>query len=59
VSRALLGTLNLWLRLRGSGFRAYAHPPEAMVAVVRRAGLEPYARRRGAIWRGVAFARSE
>ena len=28
-----------------------------MVDVVRRAGFEPYARRRGGIWRGIALAR--
>ena len=57
VSRALFATMNVWLRLRGNEFRAFAHPPDAMVDIVRRAGLEPYARRRGGIWRGVAFAR--
>ena len=57
ASRLLFTTLNLWLRLRGNDFRAFTHPPEAMVEVVRRAGLEPFARRRGGIWRGVAFAR--
>jgi hypothetical protein len=28
-----------------------------MVDVVQRAGFEPYARRRGGIWRGIALAR--
>ncbi len=58
VSRALLGVVNLWLRLRGSSFRTFAHPPDRMVDVVRRAGFEPYARR-GGIWRGIALAREE
>jgi len=58
VSRGLFGSMNLWLRLRGNEFRAFAHPPEAMFDVVRRAGLEPFARRRAGIWRGVAFTRS-
>ena len=58
VSRALLGIVNLWLRIRGTEFRTFAHPPQKMVDVVRRAGFEPYARRRGGIWRGIAFARS-
>ncbi|HEU0303110.1 MAG TPA: methyltransferase domain-containing protein [Gaiellaceae bacterium] len=57
VSRALLGAINLWLRLRGTDFRTFAHPPERMAAVVREAGFEPYATRRGGIWRGAAFAR--
>jgi magnesium-protoporphyrin O-methyltransferase len=58
ASRALFGTMNLFLRLRRNDFRGYAHPPEAMADVVRRAGFEPYARRRAGIWRGVAFART-
>lgn len=57
ASRAAFALLNLWLRLRGKEFRAFAHLPEAMVEVVRRAGLEPVARRRGGIWRGVGFSR--
>ena len=57
VSRALLGLVNVWLRMRGSDFRTFAHPPGRMVDVVRRAGFEPYARRRGGLWRGIALAR--
>ncbi|MET0938816.1 MAG: SAM-dependent methyltransferase [Gaiellaceae bacterium] len=59
VSRTLLGLVNLWLRMRGTDFRTYAHPPDLMVDVVRRAGFEPYARRRGGIWRGIALARTD
>jgi magnesium-protoporphyrin O-methyltransferase len=57
VSRALLGLVNLWLRMRGTEFRTFAHSPEQMTEVVRRAGFEPYARR-GGVWRGVALART-
>ena len=57
VSRAVLGLGNLWMRLRGNDFRAYAHPPKDMVDVVRRAGFEEFARRTRGIWRGVAFSR--
>jgi 16S rRNA G966 N2-methylase RsmD len=57
ASRALFGSMNLWLRLRGNEFRAFAHPPDAMVDVVRRAGLEPFDHRRGGVWRGIAFDR--
>lgn len=57
VSRAFFALLNLWLRMRGQDFRAFAHPPEAMLAVVRDRGFEPFASRRGGIWRGAAFAR--
>lgn len=59
VSRLVFGAINLWLRLRRSDFRTFAHPPERMLAVVREAGFEPYARRRGGIWRGMAFARRD
>jgi magnesium-protoporphyrin O-methyltransferase len=58
VSRALLGLVNMWLRLRGTEFRTFAHPPKQMVDVVRSAGFEPYARRRGGIWHGIALART-
>jgi hypothetical protein len=57
ISRALLTLANLWMRLRGSEFRAFVHEPAAMVDVACRAGFEPYAYRRGGIWRGVALAR--
>lgn len=57
VSRAAVGLLNLWLRLRKSEFRVFVHDPAAMVEVACRGGFEPYARRRGGIWRGAAFAR--
>jgi magnesium-protoporphyrin O-methyltransferase len=57
ASRAAFALLNLSMRLRGKEFRAFAHPPEALVEVVRRHGLEPFTRRRGGIWRGVGFSR--
>ena len=57
VSRAVLGVVNIWLRMKGTDFRTFAHPPEQMVAIVRDAGFEPVARRRGGIWRGIALAR--
>lgn len=57
VSRALFAGMNLWMRVRGKEFRAFAHPPAALVATVRGHGFEPFAFRRGGIWRGAAFAR--
>jgi magnesium-protoporphyrin O-methyltransferase len=56
VARAFFGGLNLMMRLRGSDFRGFAHPPERMEAVVRSHGLVPFARR-GGFWRGAAFRR--
>ncbi|MER3409843.1 MAG: SAM-dependent methyltransferase [Thermoleophilia bacterium] len=57
ASRALLAVLNVWMAARGRAFRAFAHPPQALVAVVAERGLEPYARRRALVWQGVAFRR--
>jgi 2-polyprenyl-3-methyl-5-hydroxy-6-metoxy-1,4-benzoquinol methylase len=45
VSRFLIGALNLRLRLQGSEFRIFAHPPAAMMAVLEQRGLRrTYAR---------------
>jgi 16S rRNA G966 N2-methylase RsmD len=57
ASRAAFALMNLWMRVRHKEFRAFAHPPERMADVVCQAGFEPFARRRGGIWRGTAFAR--
>jgi len=59
LTRAGIALLNLWPRLKRSEFRAFVHPPRAMEEVARRHGFEPYARRRGGIWRGVALARKD
>ncbi|HET7356198.1 MAG TPA: methyltransferase domain-containing protein [Nocardioidaceae bacterium] len=39
VTRASIGTENLLRRLQGNAFRAFVHPPEAMVAVAEEQGL--------------------
>jgi 16S rRNA G966 N2-methylase RsmD len=57
VSRAFFAGANLWMRVRGKEFRAFAHPPPALVETARGHGFEPFAFRRGGIWRGAAFAR--
>jgi 16S rRNA G966 N2-methylase RsmD len=59
LSRAAISVLNLWPWLKRSEFRAFVHPPRAMEEVARRHGFEPYARRRGGIWRGIALARDD
>ena len=59
VSRAAMTLLNLWPWLKGSEFRAFVHPPSAMEEIARRHGFEPYARRRGGIWRGIALERND
>jgi magnesium-protoporphyrin O-methyltransferase len=48
---------NLVQRLRGSEFRAYAHPGAAIVAAAGAHGLRPAGPERGAIWRVAAFER--
>lgn len=57
VARGAFGLMNLVMRIRGKEFRAFAHPPEALVATVRAHGFEPFAFRRRGIWRGVALIR--
>ena len=39
ISRLVVGAENLGFRLMRREFRVFAHPPEAMLAVLRRAGL--------------------
>ncbi|HEX6022765.1 MAG TPA: methyltransferase domain-containing protein [Solirubrobacter sp.] len=50
VSRALLGAQNLIFKALGREFRAFAHPPRAMRAVLERHGLQPAFRHRGLPW---------
>jgi 2-polyprenyl-3-methyl-5-hydroxy-6-metoxy-1,4-benzoquinol methylase len=50
VSRGVLGIENLVHRLRGRGFRAYAHPQGAMVEVLTRHGLDRTLTRPGPLW---------
>jgi len=51
VSRALLGSQNLFFKALGREFQTFAHPPKAMRAVLERHGLEPAFRHRGLPWR--------
>jgi len=39
LNRAAIGTENLLRRLQGNAFRAFVHPPEAMVAAAQSEGL--------------------
>lgn len=58
VSRMLFAADNLVRRLRGSTFRAFVHPPEAMVAAVQAEGMTLTYRRRSWSWNIVGFERS-
>ena len=55
--RLALVAENLMRRLRGSSFRAFLHSPSAIVAALRRAGLEPTFLRRTFIWEVVVCRR--
>ena len=56
-SRALLGCENVLHRLRGSNFRAFVHPPEAMIAAAQAQGLSVSYRHRGMSWHIVGLER--
>ncbi len=57
VTRTLLWWENSLRRLKGDAFRTFAHPPEAMVAVLDQAGLRSTYRWRGIGWRVVGLER--
>jgi hypothetical protein len=50
VVRALVGLENAWFRLRRSEFRAFAHPPQAMLAVLEAGGLAAAFSHHGLAW---------
>jgi 2-polyprenyl-3-methyl-5-hydroxy-6-metoxy-1,4-benzoquinol methylase len=49
---------NLWQRIRRRTFRAYLHPPAAILAAARAHGLEPAARHRGTLWEFAGLTRT-
>jgi len=57
VSRAIVATQNVLLRLSGREFRTFAHPPAAMLAVLAEHGLRPAVAHRGPVWQVVAAGR--
>jgi 16S rRNA G966 N2-methylase RsmD len=57
LTRAMAAGQHLGSRLAGRSFRAYSHPPAAMVAVAEGRGLRTTYRHRGRIWRIVALER--
>lgn len=57
-TRAGFGAVNVVQRLRRQAFRAYLHPPAAVVGVARDGGLEPARRDRGALWLFEALVRA-
>ena len=58
VSRAVLTVVNGVLALRGSGFRAFTHPPAAMLSVLDRHGLRRTYEQDGLVWRIAGLERA-
>jgi 2-polyprenyl-3-methyl-5-hydroxy-6-metoxy-1,4-benzoquinol methylase len=58
ATRAVLTAQNAVLRLAGRSFRAFTHPPESMLEVLRRRGLNPAYRHRGSIWQVAGLVRA-
>lgn len=56
-SRLIIRGENGWLRLRGSDFRVFAHPPAAMMQTLAAHGLQTVAERSVAGWRIAAVQR--
>ncbi len=50
LSHIFYGVFNLAMRLMGSGFRGFAHPADAMLAVLDRRGLRQTYEHHGLIW---------
>jgi magnesium-protoporphyrin O-methyltransferase len=57
VTRLVIGWDNLLRRLRRNDFRAFVHPPDAMVQVAQEQGLTLRYRHRGLSWDVVGFER--
>jgi magnesium-protoporphyrin O-methyltransferase len=57
VSRAVVGLQNLGFRLTGREFRAFAHPPAAMLGVLREQGLDVRVAGAGRVWKVAGLAR--
>jgi magnesium-protoporphyrin O-methyltransferase len=58
LTRAFLRVFNLAMRVARSSFRSFAHPPEAMLAVLERDGLRRTYEHRGPMWQLAGHVRS-
>jgi len=56
--RLAIGVENLWHRLTRTGFRAYLHPPRAVLAVAHAHGFRSVLDHRGWIWQTTALERA-
>jgi magnesium-protoporphyrin O-methyltransferase len=57
TTRTVIWCDNTWRRLKGTSFRAFVHPPAAMLQVLSDAGLTATYRWRGLGWRVVGLER--
>jgi 2-polyprenyl-3-methyl-5-hydroxy-6-metoxy-1,4-benzoquinol methylase len=57
ISRLLLGAQNLFFKLRGKGFRTFAHPPNRMLGVLERRGLRRAYAHHPVVWQIAGFER--
>ncbi len=57
ISRAIIAAQNAGFRLMRLQFRVFAHPPEAMLAVLREQGLEERFAESGLAWQVTGLAR--
>jgi magnesium-protoporphyrin O-methyltransferase len=57
LARMVVATQNLGFRLTRREFRTFAHPPAAMLSVLRAGGLEPAYRHAGAVWQVAGLVR--
>ena len=57
VTRAVVATQNLLFRVIGRDFRTFAHPPDAMFAVLAEHGLQLRGRHSGRMWQVAAAGR--
>lgn len=55
--RSAVGLQNTVLGLAGKAYRAFAHPPEAMRAVLRERGLRPAYAHHGMVWQVLGLVR--
>jgi magnesium-protoporphyrin O-methyltransferase len=58
LSRLVVRAQNLLFRMLGSDFRVFAHPPQAMLAVLSERGLLPDRTERTLVWRVTAASRA-
>src|SRR3954447_20614435 len=58
ASRALIGFENLVSRLRGREFRAFTHPPAAMLAVLEPRGFRRAFAHRALVWQAAGLERA-